>query len=469
MGHPPGRGLRPHFVVALATATSVTQAQVAMPAAVKAALVSNARQLTPLRVRLTDQYASNLPVETLAGRLNMTETVTRRLLRYRVKTIGRDGVAFYSRVDEQVGDAWETREAAFDGMILYTGDRTSTIQDQLRPELTRRAVAQMDPKKPVWVDEYLILAGYDVPNTAGALASHEPVQSILLALSNDGRAVKAIRNAESDKGQLLEFDIDVPNPLKAGIRNVDPKAAEAELRSTPGQTEEWVERQVALLHETIALPDTITATFTLDPSYNYALVARNNHYPDGQVIDAMAATDFERLGDRDVWVPRRQDMDYFIYRTAPTAAAESPILHRQQRVQGHIELSPLPAQTFVLVYKTPGTLVVDQTRGVTSLITVNATRRASESAGEPAATEAQEGPARSNVRQQSPSPKDNVDAPTEHKKSVLMAIGSRLLYWTAGVGFIAVGAVVLLALTLRRRTAARPQRSQRRPTPGSAS
>lgn len=430
---------------------------VPLPPVVRASLERNARLLGPLSVKTKEHHESTMSAAQLGSQLGMDSLSTKRLLDGWEQTFAWQSGGWYFRQDEQRGGTIYSVEHAFDGAIYYIGDPTDYSARGPRQALSRKRVDLLPPEDTLVTSDYLEAAGFAVPQTAGALARHEPIRSLPLYLLDHGGRVVDVRPVRLEDESLIRLEIATPNQHRTDALQVDLDEAERKMRAFGTMSEEDIRHTLDVIRLKQNLPESIQDVFFLDKELSYAVVRRERRYSDGTLLTVVENSEWETVGDRGVWLPRESKLDYYTYEsTAPQVNSGEPLLTHVMRTVNRFGSAPIEPSRFTLVYTKPGTRIFDQTMSPNRLTFEVAARpehldaalaraKALESAEAEENASAREGSAGASLTGSSPGERTGSAGSRGASGGVMGGAA-----W-AGFAFVNLGIVALIVMWTRRR------------------
>lgn len=286
----------------------------------------NVAGLSPLTVKWRRTRTSPLPVSRVLEIVGLPKTSVELLAPESVRLKWRSGRfhAYIWRnmppVDERLQIIptgpleQQEQELSCDGRSFYSGNPNRRGRDQLADPVLLidplERLARDKPQQHLLTAEYLYLAGFRMPATAGQLLADPPRTLVMDLLQTEGQLVQV----------TLETIDGVAMPALE-IRHGD-------------------ERTV----------------LALDPRRNHMLRRRHAFAAAGGLKAQIDCLDPEPLPDTDVWLPRRIESAMYY----PQHSAAEPLIQEIVSVE-ELHNQPLPDEDFVLKYTSPGTHVFDGT------------------------------------------------------------------------------------------------------------
>jgi glutamine amidotransferase-like uncharacterized protein len=209
------------------------------------------------------------------------------------------------------------REVACDlGKVFLGQDRDASSNRQGRASLiihSVHGVVGWPPEAILFEPSYFYEAGFALPSTAGVQG--KGAKSVPLDLIEHGAKVARFENVSLDGRNCILLELE---------------------------------------------DEDLKKRFYLDPSQGYALRRREEVTRSGQPVTLAIMSDFVKLSDPDIWLPKHCRVVYHTWRTIPGVITEEPLATRTIIVH-EIDKNRIPAGRFVLDYTMPYTAVLDST------------------------------------------------------------------------------------------------------------
>jgi len=304
-----------------------------LPTVVRAALERNATELLPLELVWTRTRTSPLPPLQALKAIKYPPLKVGELEPYKVRLIASPG-KFYMHIwrstphldfkDGQfVPDLSKPveplqDEMAYDGGVYYVGNSDDTSLRGGMPgvmsKTPRLKVVRETPTRSLFILDYLLHAGFQVPTTIEQIGK-QPIRPIVLAdVDSPGAGVAIVRD-ESNGSKLDVVDV------QKGDRKI---------------------------------------RYWLDPAQGYSVRRRTERKSDGMTVTDVECSDFVKIGRSDLWLPKNISVTWHTWDTIPDVVTPTPLIVEDYRLISFDPHEPA-ASSFVLNYQRPGTAVTDAT------------------------------------------------------------------------------------------------------------
>ena len=331
---------------------------VELPPEVKLALEMQGEQLNPVSVNWTKQLKS-------VGRTNaQTFSV--------LKLEHRDPDQFFSPMKcvfkwqkillygswEQTTKEWGRtfNEYAFDGAINYSGGHQ--LENKQLWKTLNSNQRRKEPHASLIDTRYFENCGVHIPSQFGELGKTNAVSKILSFLANEGKLTGA-RHETIDGKPTFVIELLVDNPETVAVKRIDLEQEKRDLEFSKDSAEVKA-RNLKLLEDQQARSDKLRIVYYLDPAYNYAVRQWENWNESQTLIRKCICSDFVRVGERDVWLPKNVTISFYEFFSRPGFITETPLLSETYSVTA-LSTETIPESQFVLNYTEPGTHIVDET------------------------------------------------------------------------------------------------------------
>jgi hypothetical protein len=200
---------------------------------------------------------------------------------------------------------------------------------------------------------YLDAAGFYTPCSIADLEGFGAIQPLVLHYLRESEATIV-----QPTNEMLLVTFRVPDRVLASARDVDLEQRRKVLQSGRNSPEA-VDREIENLRKMQGATPKRIITFILDPKYGYAPVGREERTPAGQRIVRIRSGLWKQYAPAGIWLPGQCVASYYTNPFALTDFADEPRLTVTLDLN-RIEFRPKKAGSFVLDYRTPGTLIVDR-------------------------------------------------------------------------------------------------------------
>jgi hypothetical protein len=337
-------------------------ASLALPDAIRAALMQTAAQIAPITVRWTTRTRSMSDIEELARSINADAQRADRLVNehrhYRVTFQGGKYRAKHQEEPREPLEVPPLHESAFDGRFMYGGTVAPPIDGQVQTSYLKYPLASQPPS----ADEGRYLSsdvldemGVRLPVRVKDMKAKAPVRSEILHMLDAGARLSGVEDdVELDGRRLVRVRILADDPERVLAQGVDLDALRKELAGAT--TEAEIQRALAEVARDRQLPQKRLFVFYLDPKLNFAVRRREEWWEPDVPLVRVDLDGHEKLDDRAVFVPRTIVSQSYSRKPVPRGQTAAPVQTRTMEVT-HVNLDPRPDSTFALAYDTPGTIV----------------------------------------------------------------------------------------------------------------
>lgn len=180
--------------------------------------------------------------------------------------------------------------------------------------------------------------------------------SEILSLLEQGGRLEAVATVVAEGRKLLRIEINADNPVKKTAERLS-RASEEGIRSdTPEQ------RQLlkARMERQLGAPATRKFVYLLDPALHYAVRQQEEWYEPNSLLRRCVASHFQKLSDRQLWLPWKCEIDYYTFDTLPGVVSQEPIVSETFDVS-QVGVGRVADSSFVINSSEPGTRVNDGT------------------------------------------------------------------------------------------------------------
>lgn len=248
---------------------------------------------------------------------------------------------------------WDN-EDAFDGKTLYLATPNPVPG---RPAVLAKYSVDdaADPDRPKRVLDfpYLDASGFYAPEWISQLGQFSSIEPLVLHHLKESDSTKFEK-----AGENLRVTVRVTDPHLASTREMDPE----QVRKTLGRSAappQMVAKQVETLKKLQKMTPKRTVKFLLDPKRGYAVAEREEWTDAGQLIVRVKSEEWKHYEGAGIWLPSRCVAWYFTYPFSFEEFSDKPILTITHQLDV-INFGRKNIQ-FALVYKEPGTLIIDRT------------------------------------------------------------------------------------------------------------
>lgn len=340
-----------------ARAASGAQGSVDIQARVAEDLRRNAGAVGACTFTVTETWAE-LGARAARSRLRLREQDAAALARPETITFtARDG-RLALRVRDRVDDPdHPLLEYAFDGRVLYVGDPDRVVGGNAQPLLSRHLAERLDPGERYLRCAYLRNAGVEIPSTGQELAEGEVCASVILVLASRPGSHVSVHEPEPGGEPAVRVGIVGP-PLdrQLALFLQSPRVA-----VSPDGSARDVPRPGAASAESAI--GGFEYEFDLDPALGHAVLSSSIRRPSGELVHRVTNSDFAPVPGTGAWLPRRSTTEHFTFRTCAETTFDASVLRAEYRIESDIDGGPVARSSFVLEYRKPGTLVIDNASG----------------------------------------------------------------------------------------------------------
>lgn len=265
----------------LLVAPAVCRAEpVALPDAIGTALQENARALNPFTIKWFEECHYE----------------TGKSDHHSMRLTFQDGKIYYGG-REGVGSRPEKeRWHSYDGSNWYDYDH-APAQTFYKGRIDRQ-----DGREFNWGYYFGPQTGLTPPPVESDMIAARCVSTLLRVLQNN--PIQSITNVRRDGLDLVCIRLSVENMDRAYALRWDLAKLEQEARDRGAKEDE-----VGRFHEAVtgrrSMPAHLIELIYLSPDKHYAQVRTEERYEDGTLLRERVNADFQRLGGRDVWLPRK--------------------------------------------------------------------------------------------------------------------------------------------------------------------
>ena len=346
-------------------AQAISQAE--LPAEVIKALEEYASQLNPIAITYTDQLRSELPVEQAYELMKISKSKSRNLQfqtrdcvlvwqDQKFRTSLSSVRPFVHTPEEGYSQVKRQFELTFDGLTHYQGDLQDRVDYSTLFKIGGSVIAGREGfGQNFFADTYFqpFAEMSFVRSEDGTKASPRALSSVMGKLRSGGKLI-SIDNVMLDENPVLKIELLVENEDKTFADRTDLERYKqmlenfADLRS-PEERVQLIEN----IHSARKLPATKRLSYFLDPKLAYAIRQIEESYEPNTLLLRCVCSDFQQLPNRQLWLPRKYEIDYRSFYTAPGVIFDKPFLFRT------IQVSEMNDQRksddyFVLNYDLPG-------------------------------------------------------------------------------------------------------------------
>ena len=346
--------------------------------AIQKALENNAAQLNPIAISFTKQVKSRLPAKETFERLKISKMRYSRVFleEETCRTVLQDGKFYTCRkgIDSLWGTGRPDRmghheiarqvEASFDGNIVYNGYREERSKESFLGKVLNDNLAARN--HPTALDSFYDrffdeLIGLTFPPQGENTTSRLQAESSVLRYLQRGGKLESVSDVDLGGRRLLRVALRIANLVKTRADQTDVEQERDTLSVGEGfHSPAGIAQLIDNILAERNLPATKRVVFYLDPELHYAVRQSEEWYDPDTLLLRCVCSDFEQLSDRQVWLPRKYEVDFHSYSTAPGVIFSEPFLSKVVLVT---ELSGqrIPNEQFVLNDTEPGILINDDT------------------------------------------------------------------------------------------------------------
>jgi len=188
-------------------------------------------------------------------------------------------------------------------------------------------------------------------------------------LEQDGARLVAVDDVELDGRKLVRLRIVADDPERVMAEGAALDDMRKNLAGATTQAE--IDRVIEEIKRNRQLPPKRTFVFHLDPGLNFAVRRHEEFWEPDVPLTRTDLDGHERLADdRDVFVPRKIETQYYSRKPLPAEQVAQPVQTRTSEVT-QVSGDAKPDETFTLAYDTPGTRVyVNDEQGKQSALVV---------------------------------------------------------------------------------------------------
>jgi hypothetical protein len=339
--------------VALALGSSRATGQTTLPSIVEKAMRANEAALDPISVVWTEHWVTIAPATRPAEKAatNANRTLRReRLLAWQKGKI-------YSRSDSTDQGL---NEVSYDGRVRYMGNSRpkstfSELNKALNAEIVKKNKRPIGRGDTMIGDDYFTAVGLRALSTPEEMAAGKATPEAV-ALIEGGARVVSVEEAERLGIKVLKLHLLADNYPRAFADRRDRRALDG---ITAGMTVTGKQKFLALWEAEKKLPLKRDFIFYCDPAKSYAVIGREERYEE-RLLSETASEGFRQVAGRTVWLPGKSVTTGYTGLNDPTVMSDQPLWRHVVELK-EIKLEPVADSLFVLDYRTPGTMILDQT------------------------------------------------------------------------------------------------------------
>ncbi|CAN5617749.1 hypothetical protein BH09PLA1_BH09PLA1_29320 [soil metagenome] len=353
---------------------------VQLPDEIRKSLVRNAEQIGPITLACTMQSSSTYTKEQAMEKLKLDDYYASF----------NSGARHEYRMEWQAGKyrshfhAGEWRgmpedhvkeqnlEGAFDGNTIYLGDVRPTPTDpnlvptgsiMFRIPLTATPSKDRPLEQRGWThgEYYFTQNALRLPLSIGDLKTSRGPQSQVLFLLESGASLNSVEQVELDGRKVVRLQLAKADPDREEAMKEDVDRMFERLRRESVNTDEELHAMVESTRQQRNLPEQRQYIFYLDPELNYALRRSEERYEnnaDGILLKRVDCTDFQRLAERDLILPKKCVESEYTSIMMPGEYFPEPTVTRTYAVT-ELELGVIPQERFTLSFTAPGCEIID--------------------------------------------------------------------------------------------------------------
>lgn len=346
---------------------------VSLPAAVLRDLEESARQLNPISVSYTKQLKSSLPEQETWDRLNLATDLNRDF--YFDEFVHRviwQANKFYTfkqfpvvgplPVEKRSERGYQVNENCFDGRTLCEGQILKDGNEGVLAKDTEASYSRRNAHRTVrdsFSSPYFTqFSGLSFP-TGKERAVELRAESELLGALRQGGKLISVENVVLDERPHVKVALTVENAARTLADKMDVEAMKKgfeRMRGTQDQSKLAIDRVLLARN----LPPTKRMVYYLDPERRHAIRRSEEWYEPDQLVLRCDRSDFEQVSDRQLWLPRRCEVEHHVFPSAPGIVLEESFL-TEVIIVTEISVAPVPDEQFVLNSTNPGILIYDET------------------------------------------------------------------------------------------------------------
>jgi hypothetical protein len=339
---------------------TVQAAEATLPSEIEEALRQNSERLSPISVSWSQQFTSRFPHQETMTRLEHHMPAELFFFKASHRVVWQDGKIYTSERTPTEEDGVLTdfvQERSLDGKVCYAGYRYKNGPILFKDPLDR--MIQDQPCTAFYDVAYFEAAGFRMPREISEWAEPRAMCEVLYLLGRDGD-LRSVGSAVVGGRDLMRIELLADNPVKRDAEHQDPQELKEYLDFSPDPPE--VKRKVVeRVEEQRRLPAKQRFVYYLDPGLHYALRRWEHWYEPDTLLLRCDASQFEELPGRQLWLPRRCEIQYYSFSTTiPGTFFEEAFLSKLLQVT-RVGLDRVPEDQFVLEYSAPGCRIRDGT------------------------------------------------------------------------------------------------------------
>jgi hypothetical protein len=203
------------------------------------------------------------------------------------------------------------QEFSFDGETFYNG--APRHRDPMISMDKISLIAERMPNLSLTQQDYLLNAGFKLPEYAAEFRDHQQPRSLQLDLIEQGATVERVGEESVDNAVVLAIE------LKTGEKRY---------------------------------------RFDLDPAMNYATRRLQEWGKSGDLLRASRCSEFAKLSRSGLWLPKRVEIEWHSRPLLPKVVTKKTLV-AETYVVTELSDKPIPDERFALKYEKPGTYISD--------------------------------------------------------------------------------------------------------------
>jgi hypothetical protein len=342
-----------------------------LPDEIRRALARNAEQVGPITVAWSYRSQSPLSVEQAMEILKTSDYLADCNAHgsYDLRLSWQDGkYRALHRADDWPSKLYPGRdelEYTFDGQVMCLGATYNRPNEPASRTLSKVTVKVLEADEKHSSDsqfvgaEFFDSAGLRMPVRLGDLKERAPVRFEILHMIDHGARLVGIDTSELEGRKLVRLEILAEDPDRRAAEKVDTDTLYEFLRTNTFDGEEYDRACIEGIKLKRTLPEQRIYVFYLDPQFDYAIRRSEQRYDGGILLSRVDRDDFQKLPERDLYLPRRIVRHRFTDTNVATTYFKDPVVTGTIEVTS-IDVEPLPEDHFILDYREPGTQIYER-------------------------------------------------------------------------------------------------------------
>lgn len=336
----------------------------ALLAEVRQSLEQNEKLLSPITITFTKQIQTRLTEEETLKQLRCYENESKLMFYKYPSRVCWQQPEIITRLELPPGLGFsKVWEKFCNGKIQHSANDNGEKGNVVFKDSILRVAETIPNSRFGAHSDYFRLAGFWTPENYREWTSPRVEPDLLHRLRSGGK-VQSASQVELDGRQVVQVEIIAENPVRT-------RAEEVNLEKYRAQVQPYGPEKAQTLIEAFERQRKVPAekrfTYFLDPAMGYATVKWQESYESGKPVVECICSDFERIGERALWLPRKCECRYreWIRRihvdvNYPVFPFEDDFLSEVVEVS-EINAAPVESEKLLMAYFTPGSKIIDST------------------------------------------------------------------------------------------------------------